>query len=323
MCKTIDSDKFVMAMTGENKPALTVKSGESVKFITNDALGGQVKSADTRIETLDWDAVNPATGPLFVEDAKPGDLLKVEILEIKIAKLPSGERLSAGKQHPLGEPLPEGKPLSSMITGKGIGVCSDFFDRIVARVMPIENGFVNFSDKIKIPLTPMIGVIGVAPESGKVNCGTPGEHGGNMDCKEVREGATLYFRVFVEGALLAMGDLHGAMGDGEVSGCGAEVPGEVTVRVSVVKGRQLPTPFISNEKAFMTIASENTIGEAIDSAALNAIDFLMNETKMTREEAVSFVSLACDVRVCQIVDPLKTARLEIPKELLAKYSIDF
>ena len=299
MPNTISCDKFIMAMTRENKPVLTVKSGECVTFITNDALGGQVKSADTRIETLDWDAVNPATGPLFIEDAMPGDLLKVEIIDIKIA-----ERCS-------------------MITGKDIGVCAGFFDRIMARVMPIENGFVNFSDTIKIPVTPMIGVIGVAPESGRVNCGTPGEHGGNMDCKEVRKGASLYFKVFTEGALLAMGDLHGAMGDGEVSGCGAEVSGEATVRVSVVKNRQLPTPFISNEKMFMTIASEKTIGEAIDSASLMGVDFLMNEVKMTREEAVSFISLACDVRVCQIVDPLKTARLEIPKELLAKHQIYF
>ena len=293
----IDNDKIVMAMNRDNKPVLSVKSGESVTFITQDALGGQVKSVETKIETLNWDAVNPATGPLYIEDAKPGDLLKVEILKIKIAD--SG----------------------CMITGKGIGVCTDFFDRILARVMTIENGAVNFSDKIKIPLTPMIGVIGVAPESVSINNGTPNQHGGNMDCKEVREGAALYLEVFVEGALLSLGDLHAAMADGEVSGCGVEVQGEVTVRVSVVKDRQLPTPFISNEQFFMTIASEESISHAIDTATLNGIDFLMTETKMTREEAVSFVSLACDVRVCQIVDPLKTARLEIPKKLLSAYEI--
>ena len=299
MPNVINSGKFVMTMDRENKPALKVKSGECVTFITNDALGGQIKSADTSIETLDWNAVNPATGPLYIEDAMPGDLLKIEILEIKTAEK------------------------CSMITGKDIGVCAGFFDRILARVMPIENGCVNFSETIKIPLAPMIGVIGVAPDSGRVNCGTPGDHGGNMDCKEVREGAVLYLKVFVEGALLAIGDLHGAMGDGEVSGCGAEVPGEAVVRVSVIKGKNLPAPFISNEKSFMTIASKETIGEAIDAACLMGVDFLMGEAKMTREEAVSFISLACDVRVCQIVDPLKTARLEIPKELLVKHAIHF
>jgi len=295
MPNVITSDHFVFAMDRENKPVLTVKSGEIVKFVTLDALNGQIKSADTSMDALDWDAVNPATGPLYVEDSKPGDLLKIEILKIEIKT----------------------EETCAMITGKDIGVCAGFFDRVLSRVMGIKNGNVNFSDNIRIPLRPMIGVIGVAPETGRVNCGTPGEHGGNMDCKEVREGSTLYLRVFVEGALLALGDLHGAMGDGEVSGCGAEVPGEVTLRVSVIKGRQLPTPFISNEKAFMTIASAPTIGEAIDKAALRGIDFLMDETKMTREEAVSFLSLACDVRICQIVDPLKTARLEMPKELLA------
>ena len=299
MSHVITDDHFIFAMQRENKPALTVKSGEIVKFVTRDALNGQITSADTSMEALDWDAVNPATGPLFVEGAMPGDLLKVEILEIKIGET------------------------SSMITGKGVGVCAGFFDRIVSRVMSIKNGNVEFSRNIKIPLTPMIGVIGVAPEKARVNCGTPGEHGGNMDCKEVREGATLYLKTFVEGALLSLGDLHGAMGDGEVSGCGAEAPGEVTVRVSVIKDRQLPTPFISGGKAFMTIASAATIGEAIDEAALRGVEFLMNEAKMTMEEAVSFVSLACDVRVCQIVDPLKTARLEIPKELLADIKNNF
>ena len=292
MSKIINSDTFVMAMDRENKPAARAKSGETVTFITQDALGGQVKSADTKIEALDWDAVNPATGPLYIEDAKPGDLLKVEIEEIKIADS------------------------CCMITGKDIGVCGGFYDKVLARVMTIDKRGVNFSDKINIPLNPMIGVIGVAPGEGRVNNGTPGEHGGNMDCKEIRQGAVLYFRVFVEGALLALGDLHGAMGDGEVSGCGAEVPGEVRVKVSVVKGRDLPTPFISNGEAFMTIASAQTIGEAIDAAALKGVDFLMKEAGMSREEAVSFISLACDVRVCQIVDPLKTARLEMPRKVL-------
>ena len=292
MPNVISGEHSVFAMDRENKPALTVKSGEIVKFIANDALCGQVTSSRTAMEELDWDAVNPATGPLFVEGAMPGDLLKIEIQEIKIGET------------------------GAMITGKGIGVCAGFFDRVLSRVMSIKNGSVHFSDEIKIPVKPMIGVIGVAPESGRVNCGTPGEHGGNMDCKEVREGSTLYLKVFVEGGLLALGDLHGAMGDGEVSGCGAEAPGEVTLKVSVIKGKKLPTPFISNEKFFMPISSAETIGQAIDSAALKGVDFLMNELNMTREEAVSFISLACDVRVCQIVDPLKTARLEIPKELL-------
>ena len=298
MANIINRDKFVMAMNRENKPVLSVKSGETITFITQDALGGQVKSADTKVDVLDWNAVNPATGPLYIEDAMPGDLLKIEILKIKVADS------------------------SCMITGKGIGVCADFFDKILARVMPIENGCVIFSDKIKIPLAPMIGVIGVAPESGSINNGTPGEHGGNMDCKEVSQGAVLYLKVFVEGALLSLGDLHGVMGDGEVSGCGAELPGEVTVKVSVLKDKTLPTPFISNEQFFMTIASEESISHAIDSATLLGVDFLMNEANMTREEAISFISLVCDVRVCQIVDPLKTARLEIPKKLLDAFEIN-
>src|SRR5690606_34634756 len=127
-------------------------------------------------------------------------------------------------------------------------------------------------NELQIPVNKMIGVIGVAPEAEGVNCGTPGAHGGNMDNKMVTEGATLYFPVFAEGALFALGDLHAAMGDGEVSVSGVEVAGEVTVTLDVVKGMSLRHPMLENEEVFTQIVSAPTLDEAAKTAAVEMIE---------------------------------------------------
>src|SRR5699024_4960886 len=116
-----------------------------------------------------------------------------------------------------------------MVTAKELGVAGDRFFDFDPKSMKIQDYHAICHETLLITFNKMIGVIGVAPEDGPINCGTPSAHGGNMDTKQITEGATLYFPVFQEGALFATGDFHAAMGDGEVSGTGIEVPGEVTV----------------------------------------------------------------------------------------------
>ncbi|MCL2616483.1 MAG: acetamidase/formamidase family protein, partial [Defluviitaleaceae bacterium] len=134
--------------------------------------------------------------------------------------------------------------------------------------------------------------------------------------KEIAEGAAVYLPVNVEGALLSLGDVHAVMADGECCGTGAEMPAEVLVKVDVLKNCAWPTPFIENDMYYMPMASALTADEAIDNAVHNGVDFLMGTYGMSRYDAVTFLSLAADVRICQVVDPLKTARLHIPKRLL-------
>src|SRR6185437_13220666 len=95
-----------------------------------------------------------------------------------------------------------------------------------------------------------------------ISCGTPDKHGGNMDSKVIREGTTLYLPVNVPGALLALGDLHAAMGDGEVAVCGVEIAGEVTVTVEVIKGQAWKLPLAQTADAVYTIASEKLLDDA-------------------------------------------------------------
>ena len=201
-------------------------------------------------------------------------------------------------------------------TGKDEGVCGDRFDAWSTRLCAIEDGELRWSDKLSIPLNPMIGVIGVAPEGEPVNCGTPGSHGGNMDNTAITTGATLYFPVAVEGALFGCGDMHAAMGDGEISVSGAEVAGWATVTLTALPDLHLSDPLIENDTHFGVIASAETLDAAADRAVHEMVDLLHDRTGVAQDELVMLLSLVADVRVCQMVDPEKTVRFMVPKYVL-------
>jgi amidase len=165
----------------------------------------------------------------------------------------------------------------------------------------------------------MIGVIGVAPADTSVPNGTPGPHGGNMDCTLVAAGNSLYFTVGVEGAMFGAGDMHAAMGDGEIVICGAETPGVVRFKAEVVDLKGLPTPFIETEKLVAVIQSAPTVDEAASQATHRMAKFLTDFVKIPLNDAGMLMSLVGELKFCQIVDPLKTVRFEFPKAVLQEY----
>ncbi|MBM7691666.1 amidase [Peribacillus deserti] len=291
----IPKDKTILMFSPSNQPVHSAPSGSTITFETCDCFSNQIQSEDQPFSSVGWDKINPATGPLFVEGAEPGDTLKVEIQSISIAD--KGVMTVAPKMGVLGDSIKEEK----------------------TKITPIENGKALFNDQIQIPIRPMIGVIGTSPAKEEIPSGTPGQHGGNMDCKRIVEGAVLYLPVHVPGALLAMGDLHAVMGDGEVIICGLEVPGEVTVRVTVVKDQRLPLPMLVEGDHIMTIASSETLDSAAKQATTLMHSFLTNELGMDFNEAGMLLSLIGDLRICQVVDPLMTARMELPLSVLANY----
>ena len=296
---TIKRDTVIYAMSPDNAPAATAKSGDTVVFETLDCFSGQIACAQDRLDSLDWSRINPATGPLFVQGAEIGDTLKVEILRIDLAH-----------QAVVAE-LP------------GSGVTGLAATEANTRIIPIADGRAIFSDRLTLPLCPMIGVIGTAPKEGAISTGTPDAHGGNMDCKRIGAGATLYLPVNVPGALLAMGDLHALMGDGEVCVCGGEIAGAVTVKVSVVKGTKLPLPFLVTEEHAMAIYSAPGIDAAAEGATLRMRSFLIDEVKLPPHEAGMLLSLAGELRICQAVDPNKTCRMELPLSVLETLGYTF
>ncbi|MFF0828345.1 acetamidase/formamidase family protein [Brevibacillus sp. NPDC003359] len=284
----VKKQDVIYAMSPENQPVLKVEAGSIVTFETCDCFEDQIQSADTAFQELDWNRINPASGPIYIEETEPGDILVVHIQKIEI------------------------KNQGVMVTGPDLGVMGVDLQENVIKMIPIQDGKAVLSDKLQVPINPMIGVIGTAPAKEAISCGTPGDHGGNMDCKQMREGTTLLLPVNVPGALFALGDLHAAMADGEVAVCGVEIAGEVTVKLDVIKGKQWPLPMAVNQEHLITIASEKVLDKAADRAVINMVHFLHEELGVEKTEATFLLSAAGDLRICQVVDPLKTARVELP-----------
>lgn len=288
----LDDAKTLFSFDKDLEPVLKVPSGETVRIRTKDCFGNQLQGPEDQLSEIDWEAINPATGPIYVEGAVAGGALKVHIDNIEL------------------------DAQTSSCTGKDEGVCGDRFSDWATHFCKVEDGKVVWDERLSIPLAPMIGVIGVAPEGEPVNCGTPGKHGGNMDNTAIAAGATLYFPVAVDGALFGCGDMHAVMGDGEVSVSGAEVAGYATVTLTALPELSVPNPLIENETHFGIIVSAESLDMASELAVQQMVDLLASRTNESEADLVMLLSLVADVRVCQMVDPEKTVRFMVPKYVL-------
>ncbi|WP_417300549.1 acetamidase/formamidase family protein [Ellagibacter isourolithinifaciens] len=288
----LDDAKTLFSFDKDLEPVLKVPSGETVRIRTKDCFGNQLQGPEDQLSEIDWEAINPATGPIYVEGAVAGGTLKVHIDNIEL------------------------DAQTSSCTGKDEGVCGDRFSDWATHFCKVEDGKVVWDERLSIPLAPMIGVIGVAPEGEPVNCGTPGKHGGNMDNTAIAAGATLYFPVAVDGALFGCGDMHAVMGDGEVSVSGAEVAGYATVTLTALPELSVPNPLIENDTHFGIIVSAESLDKAAELAVQQMVDLLASRTNESEADLVMLLSLVADVRVCQMVDPEKTVRFMVPKYVL-------
>ena len=289
--KIIENNR-VFAFDGKNEPVAEVMDGETVLFRTHDCFDNQLSEEGSCIGALNWDRINPATGPVYVQNAKVGDVLKVEILEITLDK--QGVMCA----------LPENGVLGSLVKEESV------------KRIQVEDGKVHFTDKLVFDVTPMIGVIGVAPENGSINCGTPGCHGGNMDNKRIKVGASLYFPVFHDGAIFSLGDVHAAMGDGEVMVSGVEISADVKARLSVIKGIHIETPMLENEELCGVIYSHEEIEKAIFHAVRIMNERVQENLGLSFNEAGMLLSAVGNLRFCQVVDPERTVMMCVPKKIM-------
>ena len=288
----LDDAKTLFSFDKDLEPVLKVLSGETVRIRTKDCFGNQLQGPKDQLSEIDWEAINPATGPIYVEGAVAGGTLKVHIDNIEL------------------------DAQTSSCTGKDEGVCGDRFSDWATHFCKVEDGKVVWDERLSIPVAPMIGVIGVAPDGEPVNCGTPGKHGGNMDNNAIAAGATLYFPVAADGALFGCGDMHAVMGDGEVSVSGAEVAGYATVTLTALPELSVPNPLIENDTHFGIIVSAESLDKAAELAVQQMVDLLASRTNESEADLVMLLSLVADVRVCQMVDPEKTVRFMVPKYVL-------
>ncbi|MCY6957157.1 acetamidase/formamidase family protein [Clostridium brassicae] len=294
--KKIKREHCIFTMSKNHKPIEKINSGETIIFETYDCYSNQIKSKNTPVSTVKQNFNNPATGPLYIEGAEVNDILKIEIIDINISNI------------------------GTMVLRPNLGVLGEFFDETKFKVIPIRDDKAIFNEILEIPVNPMIGVIGTAPSDEDIPTCTPYTHGGNMDCKRIIKNSTVYLPVNVKGALLSMGDLHAVMGDGEVVICGLEIDGEVTVKIDIIKNKSLPLPIVIEGDHIMTIASEKTLDDAAKQATKNMYKFLTNELNLDPYETGMLLSLVGNLKICQVVDPLMTARLEFPISILKKYN---
>ena len=292
----LSADNHFFAFSKDHVPVLRINSSDRVRIQTMDCFSNQIRREEDTLETIDWERVNPATGPIFIEDAQPGDVLKVTI-----------EKIDVG-------------PVGVMATGEGMGVFGSYFKGMSKRLIPIEGEWAVFNERLRFRLNKMIGVIGVAPSKDPVNCGTPGSHGGNMDTKLIGEGSSVLLPVFTQGALFGTGDVHAAMGDGEVGVTGVEIDAQLTLNFEVIKGMQLNNPMVETRDVLSCIASAENLEEAALQAARDMYAFLLDKTGLAGEDLAMLLSAVGDLQVSQIVDPLKTARFTLNKQWIEALS---
>ena len=289
--KTIPSSQHIYAFQPNLSPVETIKPGDSVCFDALDALGGQVRVETDILAGLDFNRVNPATGPVQIEGVVSGDTLVVRINSIDM------------------------EDQGAIVTGPGLGVLGDEIENHATRILPIHDGWVHFGS-LAMMAKPMIGVIGIAPEFDAFPTGTAHRHGGNMDTKEIGVGAIVYLPVFQDGAMLAMGDVHAVMGDGEVCVSACEVAAQITMHVDRIEGRCLQWPMVETNDAVHILVSLPTIEDALVEATRQAVTFLQTVRGLNKEEAYMLTSLAVDIGISQLVDPNKTAKASISKSIL-------
>jgi len=288
------AEGLIYAFRPDLEPIATVRSGETVDFVCQDSCGGQIRSEKDTLDALDMGRVNGATGPVRVMGARPGDALRVRVRDIRV----------------------EGKGFQSI--EPKYGVLGDEVLEPRTKMIRIVGGMAVFSKRIRLPIRPHVGTIGVAPAAQEWTTFYPGDHGGNLDTKEIGKGSAVYLPVFQPGGLLAMGDIHALMADGEVCGTGMEIGGSVRVQVDVVRGLGLKRPLVETRDAWMALASAPTLDEAATLATRDGVGLLARGTRLPWDEAYMLASIACDLRISQDVDPWRTAKLVIPKSLVRR-----
>lgn len=276
-------------------PKLTVSSGQTVTFDAIDSSNGQLNASSdvSAIKSLDLGLANPVFGPILVQDAQPGDVLKVQVLNLEIADW----------------------GWSAVIPGFGL-LAEDFPEpEIKIWSLDREKGYAQFKD-MRIPLRPFLGCMGLAPGNDEELSTVPPTHaGGNMDCRELGVGSVVYLPVQTAGAFFSCGDGHAAQGHGEVCGTAIETPIRATLRFELCKHQpwvtaphyqtppraQIPNP-LPDLGTYGVLGVAPDLLEAAKSATRNLIQWLVSTKGLTRSEAYILASVAGDLTIAEVVN---------------------
>ena len=273
-------------------PAVTVDSGDVIVVRTRDVSDNQLSPASTSADltSINWDRVYPLAGPVRVRNAREGDTLAVEILEMHT----------------------EGWGWAAILPG--LGLLPDEFAEPYLRIFDLSNGDAAYlRDDIAIPIEPFFGTMGVCPAGAATQAiMPPGTFGGNMDTRQLTSGATLYLPVQVDGAQFSVGDAHAAQGDGEICVTAVEAPMYAALRLTLEPGRHLPAPQFSVPGPLVPRVNgggwygTTGVGPDVFRAAQDAvramIAHLSRRYGLSAQDAYVLSSLCVDLRISEIVD---------------------
>jgi acetamidase/formamidase len=301
------------------KPALRVPSGALIRAeaITHHAGDAPHLLMDDDIRALyaaipEHDrapGVHILTGPIYVEDALPGDMLEVRYLEM-VPRLAYGSNLAAHWGH-LYREMEERERVTIYQVDAQANLATALFAYDVAEKYLTPGRITDCSQckcepalrGIRVPVRPHLGTAGVAPDvAGRVSSIPPGRHGGNIDNWRIGAGATMYYPVQVPGALFSVGDPHVSQGDGEISGTAIEASLDVLFQVRVRKDFRFPSPLLETPRYWIVHGFDADLNIAMRNASLDMMALLTEQRGLSRDDAYSLMSVAADFAVTQVVD---------------------
>ena len=281
-------DKSVLNFNKDNVPKAVIDSGEILVFRAEDCFGNAVQE-ELPMGHINLEYSNPAAGPVYVNGAVKGDVLKVEILSIDV----NDHGVVCTFDH-----------------------CGPFQDKneVRTRILPVKDGMTTFKD-VSWLTDPMVGVIGTSPAEGSIGCGFAFELGGNMDCSVITVGSAVYLPVEVDGALLQMGDIHASMGDGELTGTGIEIQGDITVRVTLIKGFELNWPVVETKDSWYVCAADQRMEPAFRKACAELRRLVSKAYDWDDTDVALYVTLRGKMAANQACmdDDFQSVRMGIPK----------
>jgi acetamidase/formamidase len=291
------------------KPVLRIRSGDIVNVQTVSGNPERLVAAGLKPEQIEPElralytevkdrgpGGHLLTGPIFIEGASPGDVLEVRILEVRLSV-----------------------PYAYNGFRPGAGFLPEDFDYSRMKIIPLDlrRGVAEFAPNIQIPMRPFFGSMGVAPPeaSGRVNSAPPGAHAGNLDNRELVAGTKLYVPIEVAGALFEVGDGHAGQGNGEVDITALETSLWGKFQFIVRKDLHLRWPRAETPSHFITMGLDEDLTQATRLAVREAIDFLVSEKHLSRDDAYMLTSVAVDFAITQLVDGTKGVHAMIPKSI--------
>jgi amidase len=297
--------RFHYTMGPYSDPVLHIKPGDTVVVETIDAFEGKIRSErDKPTELLEMPFLNPQCGPIMVEGASKGDTLAVYIESM----IPRGAN-------------PRGTccmiPEFGALTGTYYtALLNDPLPEKVRKI-DLDEEWVHWSDRVKLPYRPHIGTLSCSPEIDSINSLTPDNHGGNMDVPDMGPGSITYLPVRSPGGRLFIGDAHACQGDGEVCGVAVEYPTVTTIKVDLIKGWTIEWPRLEREDFIMAIGSTRPLEDAARIAYRELVFWMMKDYGFDKWDAYMMLSQCGMVRLGNFVDPKYTIGAAIRKKFLA------